>query len=235
MTMSQVLLRQTRLLRWGLLIALLVSVVSILSAAPGEPQTYYRLSTDGPLPIGGDVHDLKISANGMYTVYRASQEITEVIQLYSVPTDGSQPALKVSALPNRGQHIEEYAISPDNSHVVYSADQDTRDVRELYSAPLDGSAAPTKLSGAMVENGGLPMYSGGFKISPDGSRVVYRADQDTDEVFELYSAPVDGSTAAVKLNGLLPPMLMTRVVHLLQRQSQQSRLEQSKQKVCRSD
>ena len=43
-----------------------------------------------------------------------------------------------------------------------------------------------------------------FLVSPDGAYVVYRADQETDQVFELYSALADGSGAGtVKLNGPL--------------------------------
>ena len=42
------------------------------------------------------------------------------------------------------------------------------------------------------------------KISPDGATVVYRADQDTDGVFELYSVPITGG-APTKLNGPLIP------------------------------
>jgi Tol biopolymer transport system component len=34
----------------------------------------------------------------------------------------------------------------------------------------------------------------GAKFSPDGARVVYHGDADDDNVFELYSVPVDGST-----------------------------------------
>lgn len=49
--------------------------------------------------------------------------------------------------------------------------------------------------------GGGDVYS--FAISPDGSRVVYRADQDTDFVDELYSIPIAGGTST-KLNGTLP-------------------------------
>ena len=47
------------------------------------------------------------------------------------------------------------------------------------------------------------MYSGSFRISPDGSRVVYRAEQETIDVNEL-GVPVDGSAAPVKLNAPLP-------------------------------
>jgi Tol biopolymer transport system component len=42
-------------------------------------------------------------------------------------------------------------------------------------------------------------------ISPDSTRVVYVADQDTDGVVELYSAPIDGSTSPAKLNGPMVP------------------------------
>src|SRR5207244_4314495 len=42
-----------------------------------------------------------------------------------------------------------------------------------------------------------------FRISPDSSRVVYVADAEVDGVAELYSVPLDGSAAPVKLNGAL--------------------------------
>ena len=187
--------------RLALLLALVIGSISLLSAAP---LTYYKLSKEGPLPIGGDVYDFKLSANGLYTVYRAGQDVSEVAQLYAARNDVGQPPEKLSALPRSGQRINEYDISPNNAHVVYTADQDTRDLIELYSARLDGSGAPVKLSGPMVEDGGLTMYSGGFKISPDGSRVVYRAEQETVGVNELYSVPVGGSAAPVKLNAPLP-------------------------------
>ena len=44
--------------------------------------------------------------------------------------------------------------------------------------------------------------AGGFVVSPDGTRVVYSADQNTDDVVELYSVPIAGGTA-VKLNPAL--------------------------------
>ena len=43
-------------------------------------------------------------------------------------------------------------------------------------------ASGIKLSGALVPGGNVD----NFKISPDSSRVVCNADQDTDEVYGLY-------------------------------------------------
>ena len=52
---------------------------------------------------------------------------------------------------------------------------------ELYDAPLAGGS-PTKLNRPLISGG----YVGSFQVSPDSSQVVYRADQDTDGVDELY-------------------------------------------------
>ena len=57
---------------------------------------------------------------------------------------------------------------------------------------------PYQISGEMVLFGDV----GAFRISPDASRVVYRADQATDEVSELYSVPLAGGTP-VRLNATL--------------------------------
>src|SRR5262249_27668900 len=42
-----------------------------------------------------------------------------------------------------------------------------------------------------------------FVVSADGSTVVYLADQDADDVFELFSVAIDGSAGPTKLNGPL--------------------------------
>lgn len=58
--------------------------------------------------------------------------------------------------------------------------------------------ASYRLDGTQAEVGDVE----DLRISPDGSRVVYRADQSLDDVMELYSVPIDGG-ASVKLNGTL--------------------------------
>ena len=42
-----------------------------------------------------------------------------------------------------------------------------------------------------------------FRITPDGSRALYVADQEIDDLDELFSALTDGSAATVKLNAPL--------------------------------
>ena len=75
-------------------------------------------------------------------------------------------------------------ITPDSRRVVYRANQQAINVFELYSTPTEGPAsAGIKLNGPLTTNGSVQDF---FGISPDSGRVLYIADQDTDEMFELY-------------------------------------------------
>jgi hypothetical protein len=75
----------------------------------------------------------------------------------------------------------------------------------LYIAGPPLAASPTaqvnvKLSGTMQPDGDV--YA--LVFSPDSRRVVYMADAETDEAYELFSAPSDGGSPPVRLSGLLP-------------------------------
>jgi Tol biopolymer transport system component len=98
----------------------------------------------------------------------------------------------------------------DSRHVVYSATQETLDSPELFSVPILGGST-TKLSGPRVTNGNIFQFFGAraFLISPDSTRVIYRAEQDTDETFELFSVPITGGDIT-KLSG---PMVAEGDVH----------------------
>jgi hypothetical protein len=125
-------------------------------------------------------------------------------ELFSVPLEGGTPTRLNAPLGVNQDVFGNFLISPDSSQVVYRADQDTEGVMELYRVPLDGSAAPVKVNGPLV-NGRGGQVRNDFRISPDGSRVVYSAAQETEWVYELYSVPLDGSADPVKLNAALAP------------------------------
>ena len=159
------------------------------------------LKLSGPMTAGGSVVQWRLfSLDSPWLVYRADQDTDEMFELYSVPIDGSAPAGKISGSLVAGGDVVEFVISPDLSTVVYKADQDTDETFELYGAPIDGSAAAVKLNDTMVSGGDISVFLNRFRISPDGSTVVYVADQDIDGVEDLYSVPIDGSSLPVKLN-----------------------------------
>jgi hypothetical protein len=166
-----------------------------------------RVKLNGDLGVTGDViDDLQISADSSRVVYRADQETDEVFELYGRPLDGSGSPVKLNGSLVSGGDVNSFQISADSSRVVYRANQDAHEIHELYSVPLDGSGSPVKLNGDLYHHIGnivlLGTVQGDFQVSPDSSRVVYRADQDTDDVIELYSVPLNGGTP-VKLNGIL--------------------------------
>lgn len=88
----------------------------------------------------------------------------------------------------------ETAIFPP---VVFTADKDINGTIELYASSDDGTKI-VKLSGTMVLGGNVV----DFKVSPNGIWVAYVADQDTNNLFELYVVPVDKTSdeSAVKVS-----------------------------------
>lgn len=156
------------------------------------------------MPAFGDVESFAISPDGAYVVYLADAETDGVLDLYSVPLNGDTPVQLNNPLVTGGE-VGSFEISADSNRVVYRADQEANDVWELYSVPIAGPAhAQVKLNPPLPAGGNVLSY----QISPDGSRVVYRADQDSVRpfpdvggVYELYSVPIAGpAVAGVKIN-----------------------------------
>src|SRR5262245_15667290 len=99
-----------------------------------------------------------------------------------------------------GADIVDFVVDPSETRAVYLADAETDAVVELYSVPLDRSSPVVKLNGPLPAGGDVVSSPRpALRVGANG-RVVYRADQFTDEVFELFSAPLDGSQPAVRLN-----------------------------------
>lgn len=160
---------------------------------------------NGALTSGGDVAEYAaISPDGTRVVYRADAIADGRFELYSVPVDGSAAAVRISGTMVAGGSVRggsRPVVLFAGNRVLYLADQDTDEVVELYSAPIDGSAPAVRVSGPMVSGGDVVLD--GFEAIPSGDKVFYRADQEQDEVFELFVAPVDGSAAPTKLSGTL--------------------------------
>jgi hypothetical protein len=107
---------------------------------------------------------------------------------------------KLSGSPMAGK-VSAFRVSPNGATAVFMADKDTAGISELYSVPVDGSSVPTKISAGLTFASGKVGVSA-FQISPDSARVVFLADPATASgVNEIFSAPTNGSSAPVKLNG----------------------------------
>ena len=156
---------------------------------------------NGVLPDGQEVIAWELSDDGGSVVYVANQDGTAQ-HVYSVPIAGG-PATRISGdMVAGGAAHGAFRISPDSSTVVYAAYQDQPEVLELYAAPIGGGGGVVKLSEPMVAGGGIQVpgsQTGSLLISPDGSHVIYTADQELDQRTEAYSVPITGGRA-IKLN-----------------------------------
>jgi Tol biopolymer transport system component len=125
--------------------------------------------------------------------------------LYSAAIEGSGPAVRLTGNGSGawGVGYRQASISPDGSRVVYLEYDDTS--WRLFRVPSDGSQPPTPVHPPLVTGGNVDFAPSSSWLSSDGERIVYRADQEEDERFELFSAPLDGRSPAIRLHPALLP------------------------------
>jgi len=179
---------------------------SLYSVPAGGPSSAsVKISGDDVINSGGYAF---ISPDSQWVVYMVDEpgNYYFVTAMYSVPiAGGTRTKLNKDLVSGGSINYYNLVFSPDSQYVVYGADQDTAGMDELYSVPITGPAsAGVKLNGALPNGGNVELWWE-YAISPDGSRVLYRADQVTVGQKELYSVPVAGpAEQGVKLNGSLP-------------------------------
>jgi uncharacterized repeat protein (TIGR01451 family) len=146
-----------------------------------------------PLNPGDDIEEIyAITPDGQYVFYIYNQVAGDYQDLYlfasSVADETTYPLGYLWA-PNNTSFPpvpEQFKLGPAGHKLVYAGvESETEPVLALYSVPLAGGANPQRLDGPMTDGGEVDTVT--FQISPDDQTVVYRADQDIDEVFELYA------------------------------------------------
>ena len=106
--------------------------------------------------------------------------------MWVVPLDGSdRHRLKV---PETG-NVESLRFSPNSKRVVYYIHDYSGPglIRSLWSSPLNGRS-PVRLNRSLPTDGDVKNWD----IAPDSSTVIYRADQRTNGVLELWAVPIAG-------------------------------------------
>ena len=153
------------------------------------------------LVAGGNVVDFKISPNGFWVAYVADQDTDELFELYVVPVDklADESAVKVSwdiidgsgireITPRSGRYY--FAWASNSSRVAYIADA-KKDIYELFTATPSGQQKN------LISDISEPVESDSdvedFEWEPRSTLIAYVADQDRDDVIELYTARADGT------------------------------------------
>lgn len=132
-----------------------------------------------------------VFADGRFAVYVHDAVVDHAKELWSVPVAGGDPIRLSGLFPSPASPIQ-LALTPDAQTAVYLAPQDSTDVYELYSAPIAGPEGSwIRLNQTLVAFGDVAE----FVLAPDGGRVAYVADAQTDGIFDVWSVPVAGGTA----------------------------------------
>ena len=132
-----------------------------------------------------------------------------LLALHSVPLSAAT-AVSDDPTKDRPGIVSSRTLSrADASPPTETARMDVSPASELPPVLPDAAGVP-----GQVENGSSiklspPLVGGGdvsqVQLSPDGTTVVYLADQELDNLFTLYSVPIDGSATATRINALLTP------------------------------
>ena len=151
----------------------------------------------GPLPAGTRVASFVHVPESDRVVY-LTRDPDSRYRLWSVPTYGGAAPVPLHAELPVDANAPTYRVVSAGTQVVFRADLAANDVYELFVAPIDGSASPRRLNGTLVAGGDVHQA---FEIDGTGTRVVYRADEKQDEVFELFSASLVAPAVPVQLTG----------------------------------
>jgi len=172
-----------------------------------EPRGLYAIRSDGTdrvklngdLALGRSITGYIWSPDSTKILYKSDEATSDLFELYCVNSDGTN-RIKITPPLTSETGISDFNWSPDSSRVVYRLGETTMPyIEELYAVNSDGSDW-TKLNPTLVSGGSMSNYfETPYAWSPDGSKIVYRVDQEIQGMYELYTVNPDGS-GCVKLN-----------------------------------
>ena len=177
---------------------------------------------------GNATSQFRVSPDGEWVAYIADAEDDGEEELYVSRLDGTVIGQKMSPdLPARGgREIDNIVWSPDSNQIAFvmniragtSAGDGTYDATyELYVSTLNG-AIGVRVSGDLAggresdtdvirrENTSNTVSQRTDEVvqwAPDGSRIAYIGDFETNQVFDLYTTTPDGNTNVVKVSGTM--------------------------------
>jgi hypothetical protein len=167
------------------------------------PGTSYKVN--GGLVTGGEVSlDLEVASDNSFVVYRANQDDEDFWELYRSSTSTPGVSTKLNgALTLAGDRfgpIYQHALAADDETLIFLAEKDTAGVKELYQLDINSPGISTKISGPL--SGNLSIDEG-FKLTEDGSRVVYRVSPQSGDGAQLFQIRLDIPGVASRINSPL--------------------------------
>lgn len=155
------------------------------SALDEGPQVYsvapaggVSTSLGGASSSTGSIRHLRISPDSSQVVYSLSTG-----EILAVPIAGGTRLFLTQQMV-AGAQIHALEIGPNGEDVYYVADQEEVGVDELFRVAIAGGGVQ-KINGQLADGGDVGFAR--WSISPDSSAVAYVADQETNDVTELFT------------------------------------------------
>ncbi len=164
------------------------------------PDATLATAVSGIATPGTAVTEFAWSRDAKTLAFRGDVETPGLPALYAVDPDGADLRRISGALVSTTTILDDWAWSATSAEVAFRGTVSVRESQELFLAAGDGSGLsptiPPLLDNQVVER---------FAWSADGSRLIYIADQESDEQFALYLAPLDFTQGvSTRLDGFLP-------------------------------
>lgn len=184
-----------------------LAVLYVTQQAPSTQNELYRvlLAGGGSTKLngsinGGNVTHFQIAPNSTTVVYRSDQLTLGVFELFHVSTLAPGSSVRLNRALVNGNVGSQFAVTPNSGAAIYLAEETTVGRVELQQATIVAIPVHTTLNGNLGVTGGSVS---GFAIAPNGSFVVYQADQDIFGVKELYHVVLSPLGAPLKVNPII--------------------------------
>ncbi len=163
------------------------------------------------VPVDGSAAPVRLSrasADGVFSARRVSPDGARVVYLYeqeceralySSASDGRAEPVRLTTQPTDCKGLQtflpDFELSPDGRTVAFefrtygyllARERELDVLSEIFVVPSDGSRAPLEVNAAPPAINDFPAY----RLDPASRFVLYTADQDEEDVHELYLAPL---------------------------------------------
>jgi Tol biopolymer transport system component len=150
---------------------------------------------NSPLPAGGNIDFMVFSPDSKHIVYFGDQLTDGVEELFSVPADASHGPVRLTSSSN-------FRITPDGRNVIYSTGT-LGNISALYSIGIDGGE-PVLLASNPYLTGGIQPWGEGWQITPDGSMLIFTAnDGGSKSGIYAVAIPEPGCLAVLMSGGIM--------------------------------
>jgi Tol biopolymer transport system component len=149
---------------------------------------------------GGDVLSWKLNTSGTHVAFNGDVQIDGVTEMFVAQVDGGNRTRLNNAFVEGGD-VKEFDWVSDAGPIVFIADGDLDERAELYAANVNGTHR-RKISDPIGNFENAEMDVGDFIVAPDGSYVIYHADQYIDERHTLFQVDFSNDMVYNTLTGV---------------------------------